>query len=92
MPFPPLGMIVALGKYLFQPFHNSRKFHPLRRLDIKLKPILSKTQSPNLENEAHAGLLEDLCKQAPCPRGTEEGFPIVDTGMDFVPDSLFERT
>jgi hypothetical protein len=92
MPFPPLGTIVALGKYLFQPFHDSRKFQALGGLDIKLTPILPKTQSPNLENEVHSRLMEDLCKQAQCPRGTEEGFPIVDTGMDFVPDSLFERT
>jgi hypothetical protein len=90
MPFPTLGTIVALGKHLFQPFHNSRKFQALCRLDIKLKPIIPKTQSPNLENKARTRLMENLYKHPQCPMGTEEGFPIVDTGMDFIPDPLFE--
>jgi hypothetical protein len=90
MPFPPLGTVVPLGKYLFQPFHNSRKFQALCRLDIKLKPIIPKTQPPNLENKAHSRLMEDLCKHPQCPMAAEEGFPIVDTGMDFIPYPLFE--
>jgi hypothetical protein len=85
-----LGTVVPLGKHLFQPFHDGRKFHAFRRLDIKRKPVIPKTQTPNLENKPHFRLMEDRGKEPQSPRLTEQGFPVVDTGVDFVPYPLFE--
>jgi hypothetical protein len=63
MPLPARSLVVALGKHLFQPFHDSRKLQALLRLDIEPQPIIGDTQSAKLEHKPFFRFPEDLSKQ-----------------------------
>jgi hypothetical protein len=89
MPDPPRLAVVPLGKHLFQPLHDSGKFKPVRRLDIKAQPVIRKTKRADLENEPKPRLTKDPGKKRQSRRVPEQRFPVVDTGTDFVPYPLF---
>jgi hypothetical protein len=90
MPGPPGLPVVPLGEGLLQPLHYFGKLQPILRLDIKRKPIILKTQSPNLEDKPKFRLMEHLVEKRPDFRPPEQWFPVVDLGADFVPDTLLE--
>jgi hypothetical protein len=98
---PPIRPVVPLGEHLFQPLHDSRKFQPVRRFNVKRQPVIRKTQPANLENkpefrlpeypgEQYQGFIGDRPRSAG-PQA-EQRFPVVDAGMDFVTHPLFEYT
>jgi hypothetical protein len=90
MPDPAFRPVVPLGEHLFQPLLDSRKFQPIRRLDIKRQPVIDKTQSPNFEDKPEFRLTEHPGKQRQGFAATEQRFPVVDAGTDFVPHPLFQ--
>jgi hypothetical protein len=92
MPDPPFRRVVALCEYLFHPFHDVRQFQPLFRLDVKREPVILKMQPANSEDEPAHGLAEDLFEDPQRPAAAEEGFPVIDTGTDFVPHFLSKYT
>jgi hypothetical protein len=65
MPRPPRLPVVPLRKRLLQPLHDSGKFQPILRLDIKREPVILKTQTANLEDEPKFRLMEYLGKNIP---------------------------
>jgi hypothetical protein len=79
MPYPPFLHIIPLRKYLL---------HPLQYY----KPIILKTQAAPLKDEPLFRLPEDPGKEGKGLRVTEQGFPVVNTGTDMVPHSLFKDT
>jgi hypothetical protein len=48
-----------LREYLFHPLHNLRKLKPVRRLNVKRKPVILRPQQANLEGIALFRLPED---------------------------------
>jgi hypothetical protein len=90
MPDPPGLPVVPLGKRLFQPLHDSGKFQPILRLDVKRKPIILKAQGAYLEDKPMFRLMEHPGENRPDFRPPEQRFPVVDLGADFVPDTLSE--
>jgi hypothetical protein len=92
MPDPPLRPDAPPGEGLLHPFHNSGKLQPILRLHIEHKPVILKTQDANLEDKPEPRLPEHTGKKRPGPVPSEQGLPIVDTGTNFVPHTLFEFT
>jgi hypothetical protein len=88
VPDPPLGPVYPLGEYLFQPLHNFRQFRPLNGLDVKPQPVILKPQAANREPKPESRLPKHPGKDRQGRTVTEKGFPIVDTGADFVPYML----
>jgi hypothetical protein len=92
MPDPPRLPVVPLGEHLLQPLHDSRKFKPVRRLDIEAQPVIFKTERADLEFKPPLRPAKDLGKKRQSRRIPEQRFPVVDTGTDFVPYPLFENS
>jgi hypothetical protein len=92
MPNPPIRRVVPLGKHLFHPLHDVRQFKPVLRFDVKREPVILKAQIPNPENKPKHGLLKHLGEDRQCPVAAKEGFPVIDTGPDFVPHTLSKYT
>jgi hypothetical protein len=90
MPDPPRPPVVPLGEGLLHPLHNLGKLQAIFRLDIKLEQITLITQALNLEDKAKFRLMEHLLKNLPGLILAEQGFPVVDLGVDFVPHTLLE--
>jgi hypothetical protein len=90
VPDPPCLPVVPFRKRLFQPFHDTGKFQPILRLDIKRKPIIFKTQATNLEDKPALRFPKHLSENRSGLRPAEQWFPVVDAGADFVPDTLLE--
>jgi hypothetical protein len=90
MPGPPRRTVVPLREGLLHPLHYIRKFQPVFRPDIKRKQITLKTQALNLEGKPAFRLKEHLFKNLPGRILAEQGFPVVDLGADFVPNTLLE--
>jgi hypothetical protein len=90
MPNPPGLPVVPLGEGLLHPLHDSGKLQPILRLDIKREPIVFKTQAANLEDKPKFRFMEHPGENRPGLILSEQWFPIVDLGTDFVPDTLLE--
>jgi hypothetical protein len=88
MPRPPVRRIEPLREHLFKPLHNVRQFQPVLRPDVNGKPVILKLQPPDFEHEPKFRLMEHGGKDGQCLIMAKQGFPVVDTGTDFVPDSL----
>jgi hypothetical protein len=88
MPDPPLHPVKSLRKYLLHPLHNLRKLKPVRRLNVKGKPVILKPQHTNLEDIAFSRLPEDAVEEGESGGPSEQRLPIVDAGTNFVPDTL----
>jgi hypothetical protein len=90
VPAPSRLPVVPLREGLLQPLHYIRKFQPVLRLDVKRKQIAFKAQATNLEDKPKLCLMKHPAKNIPDFRLQEQGFPGVDLGADFVPDTLLE--
>jgi hypothetical protein len=90
MPGSPRLPVVPLREGLFQPLHDSGKFQSILGLDVKRKHIILKTQMANLKDKPKFRLMEHLVEKRPDFRPPEQRFPVVDLGVDFVPDTLLE--
>jgi hypothetical protein len=90
MPDPAVQAVVPLGEHLLQPLHDHRKFQPVRRFNVKRQPVVRKTESANLENEPQFSFPEHPGKQRQGFKMTEQRFPVVDAGTDFIPYPLFQ--
>jgi hypothetical protein len=90
MPNPSGLPVVPLREGLLQPLHDSGKFKPVPRLDVKRKPVTLKTQGTNLEDEPMFRFMEHPVENRPDFRPAKQRFPVVDLGADFVPDTLLE--
>jgi hypothetical protein len=90
MPDPSGFPVVPLGECLFQPLHDTGKLKPILGLDVKNKPVIFKTQRANLEDKPMFRLTEHPVEKRPDFRPPEQWFPVVDLGVDFVPDTLLE--
>jgi hypothetical protein len=90
MPDPAHRPVVTLGKRLLYPLHDSGKLQAVRRPDVKRKPIVLKTQAAKLEDKALFRLMEHPDENRPGLIPSEQRFPVVDLGTDFVPDTLLE--
>jgi hypothetical protein len=90
VPRPPRLPVVPLREGLLQPLQYVGKFQPILRPDIKRKPIILKTQAANLEDEPKFRLTKHPVEKLPNLTFLEQGFPVVDLGADFVPDTLFK--
>jgi hypothetical protein len=78
--------------FLPYPLHDVRQFQPVLRLDLKRQPVVLKAQVPNREGKAKHCLTEHLREDRRGIGAAEEGFPVVDTGTDFVPYALSKYT
>jgi hypothetical protein len=92
VPGSPGRHVIPLGEYLLHPLHDFRQLKPVFRLDIKHKPVLLDPQTANRETKPKHGLLEHPGENGQGFGAAEEGFPVVDTGTDFVPHILSEFT
>jgi hypothetical protein len=92
MPRPPVRRVEPLGEYLLHPLHDLRQFQPVLRPDVKGKPVILKLQPPDLEHEPKFRLSKHGGKDGQGLIPAEQGFPVIDTGTDFVPNSLCEYT
>jgi hypothetical protein len=90
MPRPPRLPVVPLRERLLQPLHDSGKFQPILRPDIKRKPIILKTQAANLEEKPELRVTKHPVKNIPDLTLPKQGFPVVDLGADLVPNTLLE--
>jgi hypothetical protein len=90
MPDPSRLPVVPLRECLLQPLHDSGKFKPIFRLDIKRKPVILKARGADLEDKPMFRLMEHPVENHPDFRDAEQWFPVVDLGADFVPDTLSE--
>jgi hypothetical protein len=90
MPRPPRLPVVPFRKRLLQPLHDSGKFQPVLRPDIKPQLILFKTQAANLKDKPKFGLVKHPVENRPDLTFLEQGFPVVDLGADFIPHTLLE--
>jgi hypothetical protein len=77
-----------LGEGLFQPLHDSRKFHPVFRLDVEPKLVRAKPEAPDLESEAERSFPENPGKESGGPWQAEDLLPVVDLGADLIPHPL----
>jgi hypothetical protein len=88
MPAPPGQPVVPLGEGLFDPLHNSRKFHPVLRLDIESEPVILQAQGAHGEHEPELRRLKHLVKERQGFGSAKQRFPIVDLGADLIPRPL----
>jgi hypothetical protein len=72
--------------------YDFRQFKPLNRLDVKPRPVILKPQAADREPKPEPRLPEHPGKNGQGRTATEEGFPVVDPGADFVPDILSQYT
>jgi hypothetical protein len=90
MPRPPCQRVVPLGEGLFQPLHDNRKLQPVIRLDVEPKLVRAKLEAPDLKSEAEHGFPENPGKKSGGPGQAEDLLPVVDLGVNFVPNVLSE--
>jgi hypothetical protein len=88
MPDPPVQPVKPLREYLLHPLHDLRKLKPVRRLNVKRKPVILKPKQTNIEGIAFFRLPEDPVEEGESGGPSEQGLPIVDAGTYFVPDTL----
>jgi hypothetical protein len=63
MPDPPLQPVKPLREYLLHPLHDLRKLKPIRRLNVKRKPVILKPQEAHLEGITFFRLPEDAVEE-----------------------------
>jgi hypothetical protein len=90
MPYSSFRPVVPLCKGLFQPLHDCGQFQSIRRLNVKRQPVILKTQPADFESKPAFRLLENPGKQYQGFKPTEQRFPVVDAGANFVPHPLFQ--
>jgi hypothetical protein len=90
MPRPSRLTVVPLREGLLHPLHYIRQLQPILRPDIEPEQITFKSQSLNLEGKPEFRFMEHLLKNLPGRILAEQGFPVVDLGVDFVPHTLLE--
>jgi hypothetical protein len=90
MPDPPVHPVKPLREHLFQPLHDLREFKPVRRQNVERKPIILKPQSTDHEPILPFRLTEDPGEQGHGVMPPEQGFPVVNTGTYFIPNTLSE--
>jgi hypothetical protein len=92
MPYPPVHPVKPLREHLLQPFHNLGKPEPVRRHNVKHKPIILKPQGANLEGISPLNLPEHPGKKRQGGGPPEQGLAVVDAGTYSVPDTLAKQT
>jgi hypothetical protein len=90
MPDPSFLPVKPLREYLFHPLHDLREFKPVRRQNVERKPISLKPQSTDHEPIPPFRLPEDPGKQDHGVMPPEQGFQVVNAGVDFVPHTMPE--
>jgi hypothetical protein len=65
---------------------------PAFRLDVKSNFIGGKMEQADLEGETQHGFPKDLYKKAGGPGLAEEGLPVIDAGVNLMPDTLGKLT
>jgi hypothetical protein len=92
MPAPPGQRIVPLGKHLFHPLHNGRKRKPVLGLDVKANPVGLDTEASDLEGETEHGFPKDPYEKGGGPGPAEDGLPVIDAGVNLIPNALGKLT
>jgi hypothetical protein len=92
MPRPSRQQVVPYRKRLLYPFHNPRQFQPVSGPDKKREPVILKTKPPYLEDEALFRLIEHPVKKRQGGPPLEQGLPVIDSRVDFVPAILLKQS
>jgi hypothetical protein len=92
MPDTPLLPVIPLCKHLFYPLQYLRELKPIRRLDVERKPVVLQPQQAENELIPLFRLLKYLEEKIRCIGPAEQGFAVVDAGMDSVPDIPRKKT
>jgi hypothetical protein len=92
MPRPPVHPVKPLREYLLQPFHNLGKPEPVRRHNVKHKPVVLKPQGADLERVPPLSLPEHAGEKRQGVGPPEQRLTVVDAGTYPVPDALAKQT